>query len=208
MKSGPFIKAVAAAYRLDAQTVTLFARSLKEAGHMTSGARGVNAPHMMPGDLAALTIALLATEKPTKAVEMFEAVAGMQLVGEGHHGAVKSQLPDKDHTFLDLLTYLCDPKNKLDSKFPFQIEVTGAANATLKRPDLAVMYWNRSEAERLQSFWDNAPAEWDEGNADALAAEFDTSPMSAFGMVTTREISSTTLLNLRRFVFLDLPQEG
>lgn len=69
MKSGPFIKAVSEAYRIEEKTVSIVARFLKDAGLLSMGARGINAPHMTALDAARLTIALLATDKPARAVE-------------------------------------------------------------------------------------------------------------------------------------------
>jgi hypothetical protein len=72
MKSAAFIEIVASAYRVEGKTVTLFARLLKEAGLLTSGGRGRHAPHMEPTDAARMTIALLATDKPARAVDRLE----------------------------------------------------------------------------------------------------------------------------------------
>lgn len=69
MKSAQFIKTVAKAYRVNEKSLVHSARLLKEAGLLTTGPRGVNAPDMTPLDAARLTIALLATDKPTKVVE-------------------------------------------------------------------------------------------------------------------------------------------
>lgn len=77
MKSSAFIKIVAEAYRVEEKTVTLYARFMKEAGLITSGARGVNAPHMHPRDAVRLTIALLATGTAAHAVRMYQRFAGM-----------------------------------------------------------------------------------------------------------------------------------
>lgn len=77
MKSSAFINIVAEAYRVEEKTVTLYARFMKEAGLITSGARGVNAPHMHPRDAVRLTIALLATGTAAHAVQMYQRFAGM-----------------------------------------------------------------------------------------------------------------------------------
>lgn len=69
MKSAQFIKTVAKAYRVNEKSLVHSARLLKEAGLLTTGPRGVNAPDMTAMDAARLTIALLVTDKPTKAVE-------------------------------------------------------------------------------------------------------------------------------------------
>ena len=77
MKSGAFIKIVAEAYRVEEKTVSLYARLMKEAGLITSGARGVNAPHMHPRDAVRLTIALLATGTAAHAVKVYLRFAEM-----------------------------------------------------------------------------------------------------------------------------------
>lgn len=50
-------------------SVKLYVRELREAGLLTTGARGVNAPHMTSLDAARLVIALLATGKPSECAE-------------------------------------------------------------------------------------------------------------------------------------------
>ncbi|MBU3028953.1 hypothetical protein [Paracoccus marinaquae] len=79
MKSGSFISLISRVYRVDEKTVTLVARSLKEAGLLTTGARGVNAPNMIPLDAARMTIALLSTDSPAKMVEAVERYRDMKL---------------------------------------------------------------------------------------------------------------------------------
>ncbi|MEQ5870028.1 hypothetical protein J4E08_08950 [Sagittula sp. NFXS13] len=86
MKSSAFIKIVAEAYRVEEKTVTLYARFMKEAGLITSGARGVNAPHMHPRDAVRLTIALLATGTAAHAVPLYQRFAGMTIQPDRSNG--------------------------------------------------------------------------------------------------------------------------
>lgn len=72
MKSASFLILVTEAFRAEGKTVNLFMRLLKEAGLLTSGGRGRHAPHMLPIDAARITIALLATDKPARAVDRLE----------------------------------------------------------------------------------------------------------------------------------------
>ena len=51
------------------ETVTVYARLLKEAGLLTTGARGRNAPDMTPLDAARLVLAILTTNSPSQCVE-------------------------------------------------------------------------------------------------------------------------------------------
>ncbi|MDD9739228.1 MULTISPECIES: hypothetical protein [Alphaproteobacteria] len=86
MKSSAFIKIVAEAYRVEEKTVTLYARFMKEAGLITSGARGVNAPHMHPRDAVRLTIALLATGTAAHAVQLYQRFASMTYQPDRYNG--------------------------------------------------------------------------------------------------------------------------
>jgi len=70
MQSGPFIAATSAIYKVAAPTVREFARILKANELFSTGARGVNAPHMTPLDAARITLALLGTERPSQAAEV------------------------------------------------------------------------------------------------------------------------------------------
>lgn len=79
MKSSAFIKIVAEAYGVEEKTVKLYARFMKEAGLITSGARGVNAPHMHPRDAVRLTIALLATGTAAHAVPLYRRFSEMTI---------------------------------------------------------------------------------------------------------------------------------
>ena len=69
---GPFISLLSATYGLPEPSVAAVARVMREAGWLTSGARGVNAPEMTNVDAARLTLALLSGEPPGKVVEEFE----------------------------------------------------------------------------------------------------------------------------------------
>ncbi len=69
MRSAAFINAMASAFDVPHKTMVTYTRFLKEAGLLTTGARGVNAPHMTPMDAARVTIALLASDTPGQAVE-------------------------------------------------------------------------------------------------------------------------------------------
>lgn len=70
MKHNAFTELVAHATAVPHKTVAVFARNLKSAGLLTSGARGVNAPEMTLLDLTRMLIALCATDRPSDAVEM------------------------------------------------------------------------------------------------------------------------------------------
>lgn len=69
MKSAEFINLMAQAFDVPHRTMVTYTRFLKEAGLLTTGARGVNAPHMTPLDAARVTVALLACDSPGQAVD-------------------------------------------------------------------------------------------------------------------------------------------
>lgn len=60
---------IAATFTVEEKTVKVYFRTLREGGLLTTGARGVNAPDMTPLDAARMTIALLACDGPSQAVE-------------------------------------------------------------------------------------------------------------------------------------------
>lgn len=72
-----FNSKVSEAYHVEEKTTVHFTRLLKEAGLLTTGARGVNAPDMTPRDAARITIAFLATDMPSRAVAAVEKFGGM-----------------------------------------------------------------------------------------------------------------------------------
>jgi hypothetical protein len=60
IKAGKFVADIASVLRLPTQTVEGTYRNIREAGLLTSGARGVNAPNMTDLDTARMLIALMA----------------------------------------------------------------------------------------------------------------------------------------------------
>lgn len=78
MRMGPFISLVSNTYGIPEGSVLLIARNLREAGWLTTGARGVNAPEMTPTDAARLTVALLSGEPPGTVVAEFEFLRQLQ----------------------------------------------------------------------------------------------------------------------------------
>ncbi len=75
---GPFISLLSETYGLHESSVAAVARVMREAGWLTTGARGVNAPEMTSVDVARMTLALLSGEPPGKVVEEFEFLRGLE----------------------------------------------------------------------------------------------------------------------------------
>lgn len=69
MKSAAFNSMLSEALTTPEATVVTFARRLKEAAMLTTGARGRNAPEMTPMDAARVTIAILTCDGPVHCVE-------------------------------------------------------------------------------------------------------------------------------------------
>lgn len=69
MKSAAFNKMMAQTLTTPLSAVTDYSRRLKEAGLLSTGARGVNAPEMTPLDAARLLLAILTTPSPAQCVE-------------------------------------------------------------------------------------------------------------------------------------------
>jgi len=107
MKIGPFISLISATYGLPEKTVVVVARALREAGWLTSGARGVNAPDMEARDAARLSLALLTGEPPSKAVSEFEFLRTLQAVDEyPDTGLLNRETLPHNHTFEEAITGL------------------------------------------------------------------------------------------------------
>lgn len=75
--SGVLIEQVAVSTGVPVGTVSLAFRGLREAGLVTTGARGVNAPPMTPLDAARLLIVLAVTDRPSRAAEVVADFGGL-----------------------------------------------------------------------------------------------------------------------------------
>ena len=115
MKSSTFIKILSTAYLIEAKTVGMYARLMKEEGLLTTGARGVNAPHMHPRDAVRLTIALLSTGVAAHAVERYKLFAPLPYSAERSWGAHPDSFDiNVDSTFEGVLL-------RLFTEFPRQV---------------------------------------------------------------------------------------
>lgn len=94
MQKGPFIKFIADALAEDEKTVAIYVRELLNAGLLTTGARGVNAPHMLPLDAARVILALLATDRPSQAVDAVKRYGAMRANADQASGDMAALLAD------------------------------------------------------------------------------------------------------------------
>ena len=146
---------IAACLRIEEKTVRIFARELLRAGMLTTGGRGLSAPDMTNKDLAVMLIALLATDKPSRAVDMVRYFGAMQLpVNTAWLSA--GDLPESpDHSFLELMNVICDPGVAVPDRI--FIEVSGQSGVTVRNDDLdddegshSFFYRDRQEWARLK----------------------------------------------------------
>lgn len=107
MRIGPLISLISSTFGVPEATVIVIARALREAGWLTSGARGVNAPQMTSRDASRLSLALLTGESPASVVEEFEFIRSLQTKDSYPIDGLisKKHLPDC-HVLEDLLTAL------------------------------------------------------------------------------------------------------
>lgn len=117
VKTTGFIDGIANATGFSSKTIRVAFRSLREAGLMTTGARGVNAPDMVSLDAARLLIWALVSDRPADAPQIVGDFAGLTLQAEqlegSHFDSFRADVPGffEPHSFetgiemlLDLLT--------------------------------------------------------------------------------------------------------
>lgn len=196
MKMGPFLNCVSVICRLEEKSVRIFGRELRDAGLLTTGARGLNAPDMTPRDLAVMLIALLGTDRPSKAPEMVEYFGKMQLAAPDLWASGGTLPKDPHHSFLDLMLTICDPEVRVPDGV--RISFTGAACASVENEDLdhelldgarapmSFMYHPRGAMQRL---------------VDGKANEDDEDRLSLRGIQTTREIAAPCIELLKDVLF-------
>ncbi|WP_456389599.1 hypothetical protein [Profundibacter sp.] len=136
MKSASFHLTVHEAYRADGRSLTVFLRALKEAGLITSGGRGRHAPHMQPVDAARITIALLATDKPARAVDRLERFGKLTFQSSESKGPFPVALGiEEGATFEEVLTNLFTSDLDTDDVFknsPYVEVQENARSATIE----------------------------------------------------------------------------
>lgn len=108
MHPGPFNTFLAHHTRADEARVILYARLLREAGLLTTGPRGRHAPHMKPVDAARMLIALMATDRPSEAVEALHRWGPMQLDRGMSEGDLPARLFSGTPTLEEVLTRVMD----------------------------------------------------------------------------------------------------
>ena len=104
MRIGSFTNLISETFGVPEKTTTVVARALREAGWLTSGARGVNAPHMTATDAARLSLALLTGEPPGTVVEELEFIRTLQCADAvPGDTVVETGLLREGHTIEDLM---------------------------------------------------------------------------------------------------------
>lgn len=150
MKPGPFNKLIAEAYRVEEKTVVVFTRALKEADLITTGARGVNAPDMTPLDAARVTIALLVTDKPTRAAEMVRRFGGLPYTASESKGEHPAEFGIRDGiTLEEVLANIFASDGLFAHAHPYVEIRTNARTASIEHAAGGIFFrtLNRSEEQ-------------------------------------------------------------
>jgi hypothetical protein len=195
MRAGPFLSAVAAGLGVEAKTVRVFARELRLAGLLSTGARGVNAPDMTIEDLAKLIVAFLATDRPSKAVEMLQHFGAMQLSEHTEVAPAKGMPSNASHTFLELMELWCDPAvaippgGWIEASGTSGVRVVNEGLETSGAGGTTFSYSSRAEEGRLR----------DAGGSGLSPAR---------GLIVSRSISSTDLSEIKASVFGHVAQNA
>ncbi|WP_234050738.1 MULTISPECIES: hypothetical protein [unclassified Xanthobacter] len=125
---GQLVKAIAEATGVPEATVAVYTRVLRESGLITSGARGVNAPKMTTLDAARVLLAMIITDKPSRAAEAVSDFGSLRSSQFTPHQSGKwenfnfrkaRKLPE-DHTFEQAICTLIDIYAFDNSKSYFQ----------------------------------------------------------------------------------------
>lgn len=215
MKIAQMASLVMNACRLEEKSGAIYARELRNAKMLSTGpGRGSSAPDMSARDLATFLIALLATEKPTRAVSLTQRFGAMQLSAPQNWEIGSEMLPaNPDHTLLEIMEALCNPKFRVPSGV--LVEFTGTAFARIWNEDIEIeddengdrrsrsyLYSSREDMRALLERWKDVPeGDYESDLAkEAMAAAFD-SPHSLHGLVTSRRISATVIETIKTFMF-------
>lgn len=144
MRMGPFITLLSETYGVPEPSVAAVARVMREAGWLTTGARGVNAPEMTHVDAARLTLALLSGEPPGKVVEEFEFLRGLEATTPPPAtGLIAGSGLDQAHCLEDALIWVfsfpyeafrfqeddADPFDQTKPSFGAEVNVDSSARA-------------------------------------------------------------------------------
>ena len=151
MQGSKFDRLVASAYRVEEKTVRHFTRLLKEAGLLTTGARGVNAPHMVPRDAARTTIALLATDKPSRAVEMVGRFSGLPYRSDRSRGPHPERMGIADgKVFEEVLTNIFSELGSDADEAPYVEIQENARTATIEHRNGKALFADAVRSEELR----------------------------------------------------------
>lgn len=156
MQITPFTNFIADALLVEAATVAIYARDLRKAGLLTTGARGVNAPHMRPLDAARILIALMATDRPSEAVDSVTRWRAMTLRPKETEGELPEYLagePTLEQALVRLIAIDPDPQFWPATWPAFEVarnEKSAMLEWGLKKPPRALFRDGRREEDRRE----------------------------------------------------------
>lgn len=196
----PFLSCVSAGCRLDEKSVRIFWRDLQQKGLVSTGARGVNAPDMTPRDLAVMILALLATDRPSKAAECVTYFGAMQLAHPDMWRSGGALPSNPDHTLIEIIETICDPAVELPPSVwietDCQMSVTVGNDMlqhTLKdgeRAPMSFLYHDRAAMQRMV-----------DGKLEGQESE----RMTFHGIQIDRRIGAASLEAMKAVIFADHP---
>lgn len=111
MKAGKFIKLVGECYGIPEATVRVYMRELRQDGFVTQGPSGRGALDMSTRDAARITIALMATTKPSEASRAYVQFSGLTLTPfvwskpPTNFGFEKNYSPDFEECLMELFNF-------------------------------------------------------------------------------------------------------
>ncbi len=195
MRAGPFLSAVAAGLCVEEKTVRVFAREMRLAGLLSTGARGVNAPDMTAEDLAKLIVAFLATDRPSKAVEVLHCFGAMQLSEHPEAGFASGMPSNASHTFLDLMEFWCDPTVAI----PPGVWIKASGTSVVIVMDECL----QTSGTGVISFFYSSKA-----GTSSLHEPGVPDPSVTHGLIVSRSIRSADLTAIKTTIFGDVAQEA
>lgn len=195
MTPGELVQSLAYAFQIDHKTFTVVDRFLKEADLIPRGGRGNSARRVTPRDMATLIIAALSTDKPGRAVEAVIRVAAFQMIDPESDLHRLGDAFAPDHTFLDVLEFICDPaRYAWPEKVRLEFACEDARFATLSINGKRLFYWNRAEAAQMRE----AQAT---GDGAAIKAALELPSFTSRGIITERRVDGGSIRFLRGLAF-------
>lgn len=163
---------------------------MREAGLLTTGARGVNAPEMAMKDVARLTLALMTGEPPSKVVEEYRFIASLQTVDLFPvKGWISSNELFEGHSFEEAVIEVFEAMNDNRRRQAFSTTASG-----LTHPPSTQVYLDSSRRVARLELYDVSAEYTNLAGQRRLAELYATRPMTleAWKQIEVIEVSGAT----------------